>query len=364
MFLLHITVRQVLLAALLFCGPATAGNIAVEYDSDSGDLEVSGLSALQRSALAQNPERAYLQRKDAVATAGMAISIRQNGHVFNIHPTFPLRHGETYRLKITLGETDIFETEVKLPKPEGMVADLVWYAPDAPAIPANTLRLYLMFSEPMARGQARQAIQLIRADGTIVNSPFLNLEHELWDPGQRRLTLLLDPGRIKRGVGPNLDSGAALVEGEQYELVISSEMTSADGVALGEELRLPVHVGPPERRKLSLKQWRLMPPKHGSQDTLLIDFGRLVDRAAAERLIRVLRPDGTPVKGRTETDGKIWKFIPSAAWTVGHARVVIDPAVEDVAGNSFEAPFDKNITAADSDANPAQSLEIPVFGGE
>ena len=49
---------------------------------------------------------------------------------------------------------------------------------------------------------------------TICVARWIGINQELWDPGMQRLTLLLDPGRIKRGVGPNLEAGLALERGE------------------------------------------------------------------------------------------------------------------------------------------------------
>ena len=42
------------------------------------------------------------------------------------------------------------------------------FAPSAAEIPANTLRFYLTFSQPMARGQVRDTIRLTRADGNTI----------------------------------------------------------------------------------------------------------------------------------------------------------------------------------------------------
>ena len=70
----------------------------------------------------------------------------------------------------------------------------------------------------MARGDVYKHISLIRADGSRVPSAFLNLSWNFWDVGQQRLTVLLDPGRIKRGVGPNLKAGPPLAENEAYTL--------------------------------------------------------------------------------------------------------------------------------------------------
>ncbi|NIP93248.1 MAG: hypothetical protein GWO24_07240, partial [Akkermansiaceae bacterium] len=76
-------------------------------------------------------------------------------------------------------------------------------APGADVLPFNLLKFYLHFSAPMTRGRAYQHITLRHHDGQPVADPFLELPEELWNPEMTRLTILLDPGRIKRGLLPN-----------------------------------------------------------------------------------------------------------------------------------------------------------------
>ena len=74
--------------------------------------------------------------------------------------------------------------------------------PSTDTLPANTLKLYIYFSAPMRRGEAWQHIRLLDEHGAPVELPFLEIDQELWDPTNTRLTVLFDPGRIKRGLVP------------------------------------------------------------------------------------------------------------------------------------------------------------------
>jgi hypothetical protein len=53
--------------------------------------------------------------------------------------------------------------------------------PQVDRLPANLLRFYVRFSAPMAQGNVYRHISLVRVDGSLVPSPFLNLSWELWD---------------------------------------------------------------------------------------------------------------------------------------------------------------------------------------
>ncbi len=50
----------------------------------------------------------------------------------------------------------------------------------------------------MSRGDSYRHIQLRDAKGKAVELPFLELGEELWNPDMTRLTLFIDPGRVKR----------------------------------------------------------------------------------------------------------------------------------------------------------------------
>ena len=69
-------------------------------------------------------------------------------------------------------------------------------------LPENLLKFYVHFSAPMSRGNIYDYIRLLNADGKQVELPFLEIDEELWDDSLTRLTLFIDPGRIKRGVLP------------------------------------------------------------------------------------------------------------------------------------------------------------------
>src|SRR5262249_33960030 len=72
--------------------------------------------------------------------------------------------------------------------------------PSGDKLPENQLRFYLHFSAPMSRHDAYTHVKLLDEKGKEVASPFLELGEELWDPAGKRFTLLLHPGRVKRGL--------------------------------------------------------------------------------------------------------------------------------------------------------------------
>ena len=65
----------------------------------------------------------------------------------------------------------------------------------------------------MSEGHARESVRLIDTDtGQLLPDALLPMDPELWDRSRTRLTLLLDPGRIERGLVPHTETGYPLTE--------------------------------------------------------------------------------------------------------------------------------------------------------
>lgn len=324
--------RWALLAALSLSSIVARADPTVQFDAASGSIVVSGLGADEHRGVADTLK---LQVKGLNARRSMPMTLAQKGDDLIVQPRFALLAGTAYVL--SLGATEL---EITPPASAAPAPNLVRFAPSQSVIPANTLRLYLHFSEPMAQGQLRDTVHLYQSDGAPVPHPFLNLGHELWDPSQTRATLLLDPGRIKQGVGPNAQVGPPLEPGQKYHLVISGQIQSAAGVDLGNDASVTFSTGEPERRAVDPHIWQILPPRLGGHAQLTIAFDRIMDSGAARRLLTVLDPDGEVVRGRITTDGGGWSMAPDTEWQAGTYTIVVDPELEDVAGNTLADPFD------------------------
>ncbi|MEM9523978.1 MAG: Ig-like domain-containing protein [Pseudomonadota bacterium] len=346
--------RQALLAALALVPLSALAEIEAAFDPASGTIAVSGLAPDAHARILADPDRLRLRVAGLDTKRPMLASFARHDGRIVVTPRFPLRAGLDYVLD--LGPHRLV---VALPAPEAKRPTLTAFAPAQAVIPANTLRLYLQFSEPMARGRLRETVTLLRGDGTEVNSPFLTLEAELWDPSQTRATLLLDPGRIKQGVGPNVEAGAPLDPGENYRLIVSGRMESAKGVPLGTEAAMTFRAGPAERRAIDPGSWRILTPKPGGHAPLAIAFDRIMDGAALPRRLTLQDPRDRIVRGRVTTDGGGWSLTPEDPWQFGTYRLVVDPALEDVSGNTLGAPFDADRGTIATERAPAL-LEIEI----
>lgn len=347
MFASQTWMRRALLAAFLLPPLPAFAEIVARLDEATGAVVVTGLTLQDMSATITDADAVRLRLENSPSARGMLATFSQEGEELIVTPRFALKAGAGYELKIA-GET----LRIALPAPEATQPRLVSFAPSQAVIPANTLRLYLHFSEPMARGQLREMVSLVTADGATVANPFLSLEAELWDPSQTRATLLLDPGRIKQGVGPNVAGGAPLQEGQSYRLTVSTEMRSAAGIPLGRPMSLAFRAGPPERRVIDPEVWEILSPDMGSHAPLSLAFDRIMDGGAVLRLITLQGPDGLPIKGEIASDGGGWSLMPDHPWEAGNYNLIVDPELEDIAGNTIGAPFDASPGTIDTQTEP------------
>ena len=223
--------------------------------------------------------------------------------------------------------------------------------------PANLLRLYVQFSVPMAVGEPG-ALTLLDERGKPLDEPFLPLGYEFWSPDRTRLTVLLDPGRVKRG----LVAEPILRVGGHYTLGVGAGWRDATGAPLEAGYRFDFQVGPPRRSGLDLEAWRITPPPAGSRAPLLVVFDRPLDHGLLLSAVGVAGADGGRLAGRATVGPSetAWSFTPEQAWKPDDYRLLVQPWLEDPAGNRPGAPFEETGKPAPSASEPStRPLELP-----
>ena len=234
--------------------------------------------------------------------------------------------------------------------------------PSADRLPANLLRIYLHFSAPMSMGEAYQRVHVLDEKGQQVEDAFLVVagEKELWDPERRRLTLLFDPGRIKRDLRPNLEAGLPLREGESFTIVVDSSWQDAQGQPLQHAFRKQFAVAAADRTSPRPQEWQLTAPRAGSREPVTLRFPEPLDHALLERLLSVRTASGV-VAGTTKVDENEtrWSFTPAAPWEPGIFTVDVGTELEDVAGNSIRRLFDVDRKAAAAPAVTTDRVALP-----
>jgi hypothetical protein len=217
---------------------------------------------------------------------------------------------------------------------------VVSIAPAAGSIPANALRLYVTFAHPARGVVTTRDLRLLDAAGRMVDGAFMDFGQDLWSPDGRRLTVLFDPGRVKRGVEGDGESAAPLQVGHRFTVEVCGK-------------RFAYEVTPAVRTAIAPQTWRLAVPKAGSRETLTVTFDREMDDALLRDQLEVVDAQGRSQLGQvtTSASGRVWSWRPKHAWRVGAYQLVAGSSLEDVSGNRVGEALDHEVGIADEPRN-------------
>lgn len=227
-------------------------------------------------------------------------------------------------------------------------------------LPANALKLYLHFSQPMEQGVFLERLRLLTADGKEVIGPFR--ETELWSPDGKRLTVWFHPGRQKTGLNLNEEEGPVLRENTKHTLVVAGSWRSTSGIPLGADVRFDFQVGPADHTMPNLDHWQITKPKAGTREPLIVTFDEPLDPAMIRSALR-LEHQGQhwPVSVDVDETGTVWRGTPEAAWSLGTYEWQVNPLLEDLAGNNLQHPFEVDAEKAQPSPKTVltRSLTLP-----
>lgn len=324
---------------------AQRNDVSIRLVGEPPVFRIEKSSILQRLA---NPNFERIFKVFVVQPDGTAAKEQVAGDytfdkgVLIFKPRFKLQPGTTYRAFFQLA-SELGSHEVTVPKPTYVSTTYVEHIyPTAPLLPENLLKFYIHFSAPMSKGEAFKRIKLVDQDGQEVKLPFLEIDEELWDKQQRRLTVLFDPGRIKTGVTPNQEVGLALQPGRKYSLLIDEAWKDAKEIPLKGGFKKEFLVGPADRNPIDPKAWQLDIPKAGTTDALFVRLLESLDAALVQRFIDVSGAQGQLIDGKVtvEENERVWIFKPNQPWTPGKYSLEILKTLEDLAGNKVGRAFE------------------------
>jgi hypothetical protein len=267
----------------------------------------------------------------------------------SFRPRYPLASGVDYLVVLHPGcdEVPVAYSATPLGSDTRTGATVVALYPSSNVLPANQLKLYLHFSRPMRRWDPYDHIQLIDDDtGDEIPAAFHAMRDGLWDASGTRLTIVFDPGRVKRGLANNLALGAPLSAGKRYRLAIDSTWLDASGRPLAGGFIKRFGVVEADRVRPDPDHWGITTPDMATTSPVLLHFGETMDHALLMDFIDVVRADGTLVSGMptTEAAEREWRFHPATPWQPGSYLIRVDRRIEDLAGNNVERLFDVDLT--------------------
>ncbi|MFY0604325.1 MAG: hypothetical protein JXQ93_10265 [Flavobacteriaceae bacterium] len=258
-------------------------------------------------------------------------------------PVIPFSYQNTYLIKYKNRVIGTFTVKDKaISKPP----KLVHIHPQIDSVPENLLKMYFVFSKPMQ--EVKSALDFINVINTNTGkkvSIFLPLQTELWNTNHTELTLWLDPGRIKKDLIPNQELGIPIKEGNTYEIIVSPTWSDTQGNSIGKEYRKKIVVMGRDTKIPSTNMWTLTVPKVNSKEALGISFGEVLDAMLLEKDIHIMDINGQKIEGGflIMKNAESALYIPKKVWEPGKYSLIIQSALEDLAGNNMNRLFDTDL---------------------
>jgi hypothetical protein len=373
--------RALPLLVLLVSQPSAAEPAAIRWlpQASPPAVEVTGLPAralreIEKAALSPgawsalfvvNAEQPEARSPDALPPMAGTWRVAAGGIRFE--PRFPFSPAVRYRAEFSParlpgGAPDAppVVSYFALRAPAAARTTVTQVYPSGDVLPENQLKFYLQFSGPMSGGGIYEHITLRDASGADLDKPFLELDEELWDPTMTRLTVLIDPGRIKREVKPHGDIGPVFHPGRSYTLTVRPGWRDAAGQPLQAGFSKTYRIAGADRTPPDTARWQLRSPRSATRDPLVVEFDEPMDSALALRMITVAAPGG-PLGGEAslERGEQRWKFVPAQPWRSGPHRLLVVTTIEDLAGNNIGKAFDLEIARDARRGLPAEKVAVP-----
>lgn len=361
------------LVILLFCSAGTSAQDqasipSVRFDQTSGKIVVldtafEKLDAAFRLTLIEKSRSLKVRLndlEDAPSVLGKTEVDSANKSIW-FKPRFSFSSGTElvveFLPKVGMG---VELGKISIPKKDVAVTSVLEIYPTSSVLPENLLKLYVHFSAPMQKGQVYDHVEIIDLkSGTPIELPFLELEQELWSRDGKRLTLLFDPGRIKRGLKPREEMGPIFQMGRSYKFVISKKWSDNNGTPLGKNYEKKIAIGPNDATSPSAKKWTIDSPKLGSQNPLTIKFDKMLDSAILVRAVQIFKDDQQlEFKKMDLLQNELGlKLFPMKSWQAGKYEIRIGSDLEDLCGNRIGRLFDVDLKKG-QDANRDSSRKL------
>lgn len=228
---------------------------------------------------------------------------------------------------------------------EYTAVNVVAVYPSTDKIPVNLLRFYIYFSQPMREGNFLDYIHLLDENGKEITGVFFDNQYELWNEDYTRLTILIDPGRVKTGLAAHEKMGRAFEVGKKYQLHIDKNWQTINGASLDQSFIKEFKGVAAQMEGINQSNWNVELPKSGTKTALKIHFGKALDHISAQRFIVILGKNEKRLEGKValNEDETVLSFYPSENWQSTSYQILINARLEDIVGNNLNGAFDHKI---------------------
>jgi hypothetical protein len=329
-------------------------SLAPASGSTPAFVRVTGLSSAETNALRASPlpdatwETLFHVRVAGNDQLNVAGTYSVSPDAVEFRPRFPFDPGRSYSVQFDASRLPsprqvVVRHTIEVPAGPGSArTNVTSIAPTGGVWPENILRFYIQFSAPMSRASALGFVRLVDDAGTEVKEAFLPLDVDLWNGDRTRFTVFFDPGRVKRGIRPNVELGRALHAGRKYAIVVDAAWPDTHGQPLASEFRYSFKAAAAEERPVQPADWSILRPAPDTKEPLMVTFPWGLDHGLLQRAVGVATSTGAAVDGTIVIDERerVWRFTPGTVWRTGEYQLVVLPILEDPAGNRVGRAFE------------------------
>ena len=331
--------RYIILGSLLL-----VGSLAVDGQHAPDNLDYSTthvrMSSAQVSSDIKVINGAISDFELLRETTAIIGTVNIDGAYITFKPTVPFDQETPYTL---VYNDQYFHFEIARSKDQTVMAVTDIY-PSVKEVPANILKWYIKFSQPVNPVRIYEHINFLDREGIPIDRSILELGAPLLSEDGMLLTVWIEPGRQKRLLGPNRYLGSVFEPYREYTLQIAHTLKDATGVPIKQSVRHTFTTTGSDRTKPIISDWDVTMLQSDTHQTLMItcneylDYGSLLDAFSVWL-------DGDRVEGKLSYDGLTSSihFIPADKWKKGIYTIHVAHQLEDLAGNNLHHLFDRPI---------------------
>lgn len=267
-------------------------------------------------------------------------TVKKDGSYTTFTPIVPFDQETPYTLVF---DDQFFHFEIKRGKDQPIMTVSSIY-PSVDEVPANILKWYIRFSQPVNPVRIYEHINFLDQEGKPIDRSILHLGAPLLSEDGTLLTVWIEPGRQKRMLGPNRHLGSVFEPYRQYTLHIADTLKDKHGVPIAKSVRHTFTTTDSDRIKPTIANWSVGSLPSDTRQPLAIksndhlDYGSLLD--AFSIMLDDHRVDGVLTY---DSETTMIHFTPSDKWKKGSYTIQLGYQLEDLAGNNLHHLFDRPI---------------------
>ncbi|QOV88014.1 hypothetical protein [Humisphaera borealis] len=351
----------VILFCLLYCASAVAAEAPIRVEPGDDLLRPRFVTIAPAGGAGEGGQLRLARLDDKTGEPGPAVfgTVQRTGETIAFQPEFHLSPGGRYRATLTIAGKPPISIDYTAPAaPDEKPATVERVYPTSDKLPANLLKFYVYFSQPMRQSdKIFDRMHILNEKGQAVHDPWRRFQQ--WSEDGKRLTLWIHPGRVKQGVNLREEFGPVLMPGQKFTLKLEATLEDLSGKPMAAAFEKTFTATAEDRERIAVEAWQLTAIRAGSRDPLKVTFPKPLDHALLSRLLTVGDAAGRAIDGKVDVgEGESsWAFTPASPWNGEGYQLVADELLEDLAGNTPVRVFDAEMGKAGSSPVTRRAFE-------